>query len=106
MLHICKSLTTKFGPRPDETRKKLDANVGSGGLLLFQSYGKFCSMLEDARTVETTPPCFIRENVSFLKQRQNFVRISSEELKESLLNDCKEGTVDYVAGEEAPQCWI
>lgn len=54
-------------------------------------------MLKNDWTVEKTCHCLVQEDIFSVKQWQHVVRISSSELQESLLNDCDEPDVDYVA---------
>lgn len=54
-------------------------------------------MLENDRTVEETRHCLAREDLFHIKQLQNVYWVCSREPEESLLNDCKNASVDCVA---------
>lgn len=66
-------------------------------LLRFLSYWEFCINLEDDRTEEQTLHCLVKENVLLMKQWQNVGLVTRSDLEESLLYDCNEAAVYYVA---------
>lgn len=72
-------------------------------LLQCQSHGKSSIMLEDDCTVGRTRHCLVKEGLFSVKQRQDVVQVSSSEFDESLLNDCDEAAIDYVADQHGHQ---
>lgn len=93
----------KVFPRvPEKMRKAWDAKARSGFLLQFLSYGRICSLFEDDWDVKTTRHCLVGDYVFPTKQCQNVFWVSSNELEDSLLNDCDGAAVDDVGDGHGP----
>lgn len=75
----------------------LDVKERTGALLQCLSYEKFCIMVDDDWTKETTCHCLVRNDVFPRSQCQNGVGVTSSVIERTLMNDFDEAVVEFVA---------